>query len=98
MTVATTRLRPLCLLLLIPLLLLAAPARSGSSSAPLPAPSEVIGGQTIGSATLACVGCIGGGIALSTMGVGWILAAASRPGSALAVAGCIWACNRALTY
>lgn len=99
MAQVSSTLRPVCLIALVPLLLLAVPGRSGPSSAPpLPAPSEVIGGQTSVTASLACVGCIGGGITLGMMGVGWVLAAASRPGSAIAVAGCLWACRRALAH
>lgn len=47
---------------------------------------------------LACAGCVAGGVFLTLGGWASVLAAASRPGSALAVAACGYACYRAVAW
>lgn len=58
-------------------------------------PSDIAAEDFSGSgfwSALACAGCIAGGVAIASGGIGAILAATRVPGSTLAVGACIAAC------
>lgn len=95
MTATRTR-RYLALALLLTLFVLVTPRSSGVPVPTLPPVTEVVG--SVPYAALGCAGCIAGGVLVTLGGWGSVLLAAARPGSALAVAGCAYACARALTH